>query len=147
MSLAAGRKRALLDIATPVCGRVVGCHAATLPFRPVKCLVGTGRKIIEVAVIRGEYIPYTRADKDLVAINPIGLGHVADDPPSQHLNLSRVAHLRLHDNEFVAAQPRGKVALAEDVLQSGRDGDQQGIADGMAVEIVDRLEPIEVETK
>lgn len=49
------------------------------------------------------------------------------------------------DREFIATEPRQRIAVAQRALQASRRRDQQLIPDGVAEAVVDRLEAIEIE--
>ena len=55
------------------------------------------------------------------------------------------APLALHDDAFVASDPPAHVVFARDLGEEGPDRSEQAIAGAVAVEVVDRLQPADVE--
>lgn len=79
------------------------------------------------------------------AVDIEGLGETLD-----HLRRRRPADrgaLRSghQDHEFVTAEARHRVLAAKDLLEPVRDLDQQTIAEGVTVAVIDRLEPVEID--
>ena len=75
-----------------------------------------------------------------------GAGNGADDPIRQggclHSACSRQEY-----HEFIAAEPADAVAFPNRASEALRDGLQQEVAGGVATDIVDRLEAVEVDVK
>ena len=61
--------------------------------------------------------------------------------------MAGLAAALLDDGEFVAAEPRHQLVAARHRAQPLRDLDQQLVAGGMAVNVVDRLEAVEVDAQ
>lgn len=67
------------------------------------------------------------------------------DAGSQDLDVVGVGQVLAEEDEFVAGDPGQRVAGADHRGQPLRDGDQQLVADGMPVGVVDPLETVEVD--
>ena len=65
----------------------------------------------------------------------------------QPFGVGGAPHRMLDDGEFVAAEPRDKVALLDAGADTARHGLQQLVADMMAERIVDALELVDVDIK
>ena len=59
----------------------------------------------------------------------------------------RIGQAGHDDGEFVAAEPRQHLVLVEDAAGAARDRLQQRVAGGMAEQVVDLLEAVEVEAE
>ena len=62
---------------------------------------------------RRQCIADAGADHDFVPVDRIGLGNGTDDPAGQHLRLSRIRHVGLDDDEFVAPDPRREIVTPQ----------------------------------
>ena len=75
----------------------------------------------------------------------IGLADRGDDALAQLLDILAALAVVDDDREFVAAQAPDMAVDADFVDQALGDRAQDGVALGVAVGVVDRLEPVEVE--
>ena len=102
-------------------------------------------EMIEIdAILRRQRNPDAGADMEFMPVDAVRRADFAHDAVSENLRFSRHADVRLQDDEFIAAQSRGGVALAQRTGHSHGDHLQQRVAGGVAVGIVDRLEVIHV---
>nr|WP_239002945.1 hypothetical protein [Rhodovastum atsumiense] len=85
------------------------------------------------------------ADDDLVALQLERRAERLDHPAGQAGSVLRLVHVGLDDGELVATEPRQRVGLAQQLLQSGGNGAQQRVAHRMAERVVDFLEAVEVD--
>ena len=75
------------------------------------------------------------------------MSHGIDHPLRQQAGLLRMVQMRDDDGELVATEPHDDIAPPHRGRQAGRDLAEQVVSGGMAERIVDRLEPIEIETQ
>ena len=87
------------------------------------------------------------AETRRVALADAGVGPAqrVDELAHHALDAGDVLHGFQHDEELVAAQARDEVARAHVAAQALRDFDQEGVAGGVAVAVVDLLEAVEVD--
>ena len=78
------------------------------------------------------------------ARDAVGIGERLERPRRRRGRLIGVG-VRKQDGELVAAEPRHGVPVAHAVAQHARRGLQDAVTGAMAVEVVDRLEVVEVE--
>lgn len=74
----------------------------------------------------------------------MGRGQGAQQPDDGAFAFAHVAQSPEQHDEFVAAQPRHRIAATHAGTQAFGDGDQQSVADGVAEGIVDLLESVEI---
>ena len=67
------------------------------------------------------------------------------NPRDQRVDVVVGPHVALHDGEFVAAEPRDKIAGTHRLEQPRRDALQELVADQMAQRVVDALEFVDVD--
>ena len=100
------------------------------------------------------FAPVSRQDRDADARPRIDAHAIAEiDRLAQRLKkahgeirgLVREADIPQDDREFVAAAAGRHALGADGLLQTGRNGGQKRVAGGVAVQIVDRLEAIEID--
>ena len=77
---------------------------------------------------------HRRADRRHQEMGPFG---------QRHIGLTRLGGAR--DDEFVAAQPRRQVPLADEIPDAPSHLDQHGVAGRLAIEIIDQGEAIKIE--
>ena len=70
-----------------------------------------------------------------------------DDAGRQRARIGRLVDAALQDGEFIAAQARDGVALAQTVAHALGDLPEQLVAERVAERVVDALEAIEIETQ
>ncbi len=75
----------------------------------------------------------------------VRLTHHRIDPRDEIGDVFGLLHRGLNDSEFVTAEARDKIRLADTAAQPDRHGLQQFIADRMAQRIVDTLEFVDVD--
>ena len=115
-------------------------------FDVVECDVGVLQQLVGgAAVRRGAHDAEAGADGDRMAQNVVGLGDRREHALGQAFALLGAHGARLDDGELVAAETREEIGLANAGAQALRDRLQQGIADRMAVGIVDLFELVEVD--
>ena len=85
------------------------------------------------------------ADDEFVAVHFVGLAHDLDQRGGERARFVGIAERKLHDGEFVAAETRDHVAVAQAFAEPLRHGLQQLVADRMAERVVDAFEMIEIE--
>ena len=68
-----------------------------------------------------------------------------DDIPRQHDERVLIPVVGHEHREFIAAQAGHDALGRNDLAQPVRDAAEHGVAGGMAMHIVDRLEPIEID--
>ncbi len=85
------------------------------------------------------------ADMDLVAHQAEGLAELAEQALAEFLGGAEALDVEDDDGEFVAAQSRDGVDLADRVFEARGSLADQLVAAGMAERVVDRLEAIEVD--
>jgi hypothetical protein len=76
-----------------------------------------------------------------------GLGQRLDDPAGEQAGMAGLLPARLDHREFVAAEPGDQLVTAHRGAQPLRRRDQQGVAGGVAVLLVDRLEAGQVDAE
>ena len=86
-------------------------------------------------------------DDDLVAVQVEARIQRIDQALCQHLGIRKLPCADLHDGEFVAAEPRQRVGLANTGAQPAGHADQQPVAGGVAQRVVHLLEAVEIEVE
>jgi hypothetical protein len=87
-------------------------------------------------------------DNELVAADIVGRGDLLDDEAGKGCDCRRVAvAAKLHDREFVSAESRDGIVLADAFAEPVGDLLQQGVADRVTERVIDVLEVIEIEAK
>ena len=84
-------------------------------------------------------------DPHLLVLEPERLDHRGHDPPRGRRHVARLARPLLEHRELVPAQPGDEVALADHAPDPPRHLPQQLVPGRVAVRVVHRLEPVEVE--
>ena len=84
-------------------------------------------------------------DPHLLVLEPERLDHRGHDPPRGRRDVARLARPLLEHRELVPAQPGDEVALADHAPDPPRHLPQQLVPGRVAVRVVHRLEPVEVE--
>ena len=119
---------------------------APLAFRFVEGGVGEPHEGLAVApVLRREGDADGDAHRDRRLADIEWPRHAVENAPRQELGRFRVAQPGLDDGEFVAAEPRQRVAFAEQVLQALRRQLEEPVAGLVAEGVVDVLEAVEIE--
>src|ERR1700733_949538 len=85
------------------------------------------------------------ADVELIPVNLVGTADQLDQPVREHSRAFGLVGFQLYDGEFVAAEARDAVAVANALNQSIGDAFQQTVPGRVAERIVDALEAIEVD--
>ena len=120
--------------------------AATFGLGAIESHVGVAQQRVgAVAVAGGKRDADAGADHDLVAAHLVGPADGLDQLRGERARLVGIAERRLHDGEFVAAQTRHQIAVAQAAAQAVGDRLQQLVADRVAERIVDALEVVEIE--
>ena len=121
-------------------------RAAPLGLGAVERRVGALEQgVLRVAVRRREGHADADADRHAFAQHQEGLGQPRDDLPAQGLDGPEPGRPLDQHHELVAAEARHQRVRPDGRAQPLRHRDQQRVADGMAVAVVDGLEPVEVE--
>ena len=120
--------------------------AAAGVLRLVEREVGLEDQIVDRgAVDRAEGAADRDADDDLGLVDLIGLVDRGDDPLAQFLDLLAALAVGDDDGEFIAAHAPDMAVGADLVDQPLGDRAEDRVALGVAVGVVDRLEPVEIE--
>jgi len=108
--------------------------AAAVGLGAVEREIGILEQCVRIAaIVRGERDANTDADHELVAGDVIGLRDRFDQPACKRRRRRGVAAAaKLHDREFVAAEPRHRIVLGCAFGKPVRDFLQQCVSDGMA---------------
>ena len=124
--------------------QAVGVSA--LPLGLVHCEIRVAQKFVRVGAVVGMNGDANRGGR--LHLGRLGIGEGGDSLADARGKLRDVvvgADVGLQDREFVAAETGQRVALAHDLAQPRADRLQKTIADGMAVDVVDGLEAVEVD--
>ena len=114
----------------------------------VKCRVGGAHQFVATGAIAGEKGNADRgADDRLMAAEIEGLGQFLHQALGQNGRAVGVRHTHLDDRKFVAAEACHSIVGTEHAGQPLGNPTQQLIAGSVTVEIVHRLEAVEVETQ
>jgi hypothetical protein len=72
------------------------------------------------------------------------VGEGCADAPREHLDVGRALEVLAQEHELVPPEPDQRVAGAAGAAEPAGDGDEQLVADLVAVDVVDELEAVEV---
>ena len=86
-----------------------------------------------------------RTDHHRAVIDPKRLAHFFQDAPGKAIGTLPRPMPRQDKGEFVAAKPRDEPLFADHAEQHFGAGNDQTIADGVAIIVVDELEAIEID--
>ncbi len=125
---------------------LVTAAAVLLGF--VKCDVGLAQQVVGIGIgTRRQGNADAGADKDLVVHQFERLLQFLQQPLGNVLGAPDVADIEQDHREFVTAQPRHRVDVANRMLKPGGGLAYELVAGRMAERVVDMLETIEVEVK
>lgn len=120
--------------------------AATVAFGAIERGVGARDETVQrEAVARRERDSYADPDANLFSPDLIGRAEGANDAMRDQQRFVLVTNSALDDDEFVAAETRGRVLAADRAEKTLGDRAKERVADEMAIGVVDGLEPIEIE--
>ncbi len=115
-------------------------------LRPVQRHVGEAQQIGGGRFGRGaERDPDADRHPQLAPVDDERCPQPGAEPRRDARRLRQFDPLTEQDREFIATEPRQRIAVAQRALQASRRRDQQLIPDGVAEAVVDRLEAIEIE--
>src|SRR5471030_93119 len=97
------------------------------------------------AILRVDADADAAADPQIVAVDQEGLGQRGQQLVRHHARLVVLADVEQADGEFVAAQPRHQVLVAQHRAEAARHVAQQRVADLAAQGVVDQLETVQVD--
>jgi hypothetical protein len=116
-------------------------------FGTIKRCIGVSHQRLGVrAVIRIKRYAGAERNAKLVSVDRQLVRNRGDQTFAQTGNLSGIAILMNDDGEFIAAKARQKV-ITRGLLEPSSDFLQQPVAGPMSEDIVDFLEPVEVDAK
>ena len=127
--------------------RVVHAQTVATEFLGAEqCHVGRAQQRRRVAaMLRKHRDAAAHADRHLASIDEQRPLEPADQLFGASLDFARVARVREHQRELVAAEPRDEARVARDLAQSLADFGQDAVAEFVAERVVDGLEVVEVE--
>ena len=115
-------------------------------LRAVHRRVGIAQQLFGARAVRGiERDADARVQELFLAADHERRGHRFDDVLRDRLRVARRLDLRQHDREFVAAEARHRVGLADALLQTLGGLAQHVVAGLVAERVVDALEVIEID--
>ena len=119
--------------------------AAALRLRAIHRKVRMAQERLRLLVTFWHDDPKAGAHHDLAPLDGYGIAHRPEDPRRHLRHLLGVIDGLEHHDELVPAEPRDRVAVANDLAKPRGDMTKEGVARAVAEAVVDDLEAVEVE--